>query len=221
VISDRWGFFGAMGDICPAFPVFLQGICKSAEANPEFATFIFAIFSTILGLGWKFGSRCISLCFRFGRWCVRQISRHFSQSRHRSLADEHLANVSPFEVISPHSPQVVKQLLGSRQLEDNPLADFNIPYQNRLRDTSVRQQLEQLLVTKGWVLFLGKTGLGKTREAAEFAKTLNNEGWTIVRLTDWSRVDVPEQYPEGKMGGRNKLLFVLDDLNLPIPLLSL
>jgi tetratricopeptide (TPR) repeat protein len=216
VIPDRWGFFGVMGDICPAFPVFLQETCKFAKANPDFSALIFTIFSTIVVLVWKFGSRCIILCFRFGRWCVRQISRHFSQSRRRSLADEPLANVSPFEVIRPHSPQVVKQLLGSQQLEDNPLADFNILYQSRLRERSVRQELEQHLDTKGWVLILGKTGLGKTREAAELASTLNHEGWTIIRLTNWQRVDVPERFPEAKMGGRHKLLFVLDDLNQPM-----
>ncbi|WP_197984843.1 tetratricopeptide repeat protein [Leptolyngbya sp. Cla-17] len=118
----------------------------------------------------------------------------------------------PFEVIKPRSPDLLKQIMGGD--EKNPLADYKIPYQERQPDRAVCQELEQAFVEKNWVLILGKSGLGKTREAAHLADVLNQEGWTVLKLDDqpgeW--LDVPKGFPS-KISKDDKLLFFLDDLN--------
>jgi hypothetical protein len=77
----------------------------------------------------------------------------------------------PFDVIKLRSPDLLKQIMGGD--EQNPLADYKIPYQERQPDRSVRQDLEAAFTEKNWVLILGKSGLGKTREAAHLAEVLN------------------------------------------------
>ncbi len=118
----------------------------------------------------------------------------------------------PFEVIKPHSPDLLRQIMGGD--ERNPLADYKILYQERQPDRSVRQELEAAFTEKNWVLILGKSGLGKTREAAHLAEVLNQEGWTVLKLADrageW--LDVPKAFPS-EISPDDKLLFFLDDLN--------
>ena len=118
----------------------------------------------------------------------------------------------PFEVIKPHSPDLLKQIMGGD--ERNLLADYKIPYQERQPDRNVRQELEAAFAEKNWVLILGKSGLGKTREAAHLAELMNREGWTVLKLADqpgeW--LDVPKEFP-GEISPDDKLLFFLDDLN--------
>jgi tetratricopeptide (TPR) repeat protein len=118
----------------------------------------------------------------------------------------------PFEVIKPGSSDLLKQIMGGD--EQNPLADCNIPYQERQPELNVRQELEAAFAEKNWVLILGKSGLGKTREAAHLADVLNKEGWTVLKLKDqpgeW--LDVPKQFPRD-ISPDDKLLFFLDDLN--------
>jgi tetratricopeptide (TPR) repeat protein len=127
------------------------------------------------------------------------------------------SDVFPFEVIQPHTNGVIQQLFRESSVEQsfpNPaLADFNIPYQPRRADRNVRRELEQALEETGWLLILGPAGLGKTREAAELAWTLNNEGWTILKYKEGQWLDVPSdnQFPESC--SRRKLLFFLDNLN--------
>ncbi|MCU0552772.1 MAG: tetratricopeptide repeat protein [Leptolyngbya sp. Prado105] len=118
-----------------------------------------------------------------------------------------------FEIIPPNSNTVLKQLMPGSNDED-PLADANIPYLQRQPDRNVRQELERAFEEKLWVLILGRTGLGKTREAAQLAKVLNDEGWTILNLADRSGewLDEPRQFPS-KLRPNAKLLFFLDDLN--------
>ena len=118
----------------------------------------------------------------------------------------------PFDVIKPRSPDLLKQIMGGD--ENNPLADYKIPYQERQPNRSIRQELEHAFTEKNWVLILGKSGLGKTREAAHLADVLNQEGWTVLKLADragkW--LDVPKQFPS-ELSPNDKLLFFLDDLN--------
>jgi len=118
----------------------------------------------------------------------------------------------PFEVILPQSNTVLQQIMPSNDVSD-PLADCNIPYQQRQPDRQVRQELEQAFVEESWVLILGRTGLGKTRESAHLAELLNREGWTILNLVDGEWLDVPRQFPQDKINPGGKLLFFLDDLN--------
>ncbi len=122
----------------------------------------------------------------------------------------------PFEVISPHSQAVVKQLMPAQGVNDiDPLADFNIPYLDRQQGKSVRRELDLAFDEQPWVIILGRTGLGKTREAAHLAELLNSEGWTVLKLKEhpgeW--LDEPRQFPTDKISPNDKLLFFLDDLN--------
>jgi tetratricopeptide (TPR) repeat protein len=118
----------------------------------------------------------------------------------------------PFEVIKPRSADLLKQIMGGN--DQNPLADYKIPYQERQPDRSVRNELEEAFSEKNWVLIVGKSGLGKTREAAHLADVLNQEGWTVLKLTDRSGawLDVPKVFPS-EISPEDKLLFFLDDLN--------
>lgn len=119
----------------------------------------------------------------------------------------------PFEVISPYSSKVVQQLSGSNQAEDDPLADFNIPYQAHRSDYNIQNELEKRLKANRWLLILGRTGLGKTREASELANRLNQEGWTVLKLKNHEWLEKPVQFPADRLGQQPKLLFFLDNLN--------
>ncbi len=140
------------------------------------------------------------------------IRKWLEDRRKRNRIRQLPAGDFPFEVIKPRSPDVVKQVMGGD--ENNPLADCKIPYQERQPDRSVRKELEDAFAEKNWVLILGKSGLGKTREAAHLANLLNQEGWTILKLVDqpgeW--LDVPKEFPS-EIRPDDKLLFFLDDLN--------
>ena len=119
----------------------------------------------------------------------------------------------PFEVIPSNSSTVLKRLMPSSN-EDDPLADANIPYLQRQSNRHVRQELERAFEEKSWILILGRTGLGKTREAAQLAKVLNDEGWIVLNLADKSGewLDEPRKFP-AEFQPTAKLLFFLDDLN--------
>ncbi|MBE9034382.1 tetratricopeptide repeat protein [aff. Roholtiella sp. LEGE 12411] len=118
----------------------------------------------------------------------------------------------PFQVIKPQSQDVLQRILGGD--DNDPLADRNIAYQVRVANCSVRQELKQLLEKEEsrWVLILGQSGLGKTREATELANHLNQEGWTVLFLKPGEWLDFPAQFPT-EIGTDRKLLFFLDDLN--------
>lgn len=152
------------------------------------------------GLGWFFGTGIVVAGAKWG-WSYL--------NRRRELRIP--GNTFPFDVIPPRSPEILQLLMGGD--EKNPLADFNIPYQIRREGESTRRELEMLLEERRWVVVIGPTGLGKTREAAELAKTYSNEGWTVLKLTDRDWLDVPLKFPTDKVGDRKKLLFFIDNLN--------
>lgn len=114
----------------------------------------------------------------------------------------------PFKIILPNS-NVAKEILGGA--DDDPLADRNIPYQQRIQGRNTRRELEELIEDNRWILITGRTGLGKTREAVQLAQSLNNEGWTILYLTREAWLDAPAKLPTNVP--ERKLLFFLDDLN--------
>lgn len=114
----------------------------------------------------------------------------------------------PFKIILPNS-NVAKEILGGA--DNDPLADRNIPYQQRVQGRNTRRELEELIEDNRWILITGRTGLGKTREAVQVAQTLNNEGWTILHLTREAWLDAPAKLPNNVP--ERKLLFFLDDLN--------
>ncbi len=116
----------------------------------------------------------------------------------------------PFEVINPNG-NVLSMVFGADQ--NGPLADSCVPYQTRLANRNIRRELENKLEEYRWLLIVGRTGLGKTREAAELAQIYNREGWTVLWLKSTGLVDEPTQEQLKKIGTNRKLLFFLDDLN--------
>jgi tetratricopeptide (TPR) repeat protein len=125
-----------------------------------------------------------------------------------SRARKTRTDTSPFKIIPPNS-NVAKEILGGA--DDDPLADRNIPYQQRVEGRNTRREIEDLLELRRWVLITGRTGLGKTREAVHVAESLNEEGWTVLFLTREQWLDTPARLPAGIPD--RKLLFLLDDLN--------
>ncbi|TAF09882.1 MAG: tetratricopeptide repeat protein [Nostocales cyanobacterium] len=137
---------------------------------------------------------------------VRLIWWGIQQNRKRKL----LPDTFPFEVIKPQS-NALQILLGGK--ENDPLADYKIPYQDRVPGLNTQDELKQKLDQHRWLLILAPTGWGKTREAANLADRLNNEGWTILKLKRGEWLEAPPILPEDKIGTDRKLLFFLDDLN--------
>lgn len=153
-------------------------------------------------LGWLFGSGVVLAVlggiYRFIIWLFREY-------RLRKIRTN---DNFPFKIIPPNS-NVAKEILGGA--DDDPLADRNIPYQQRIPGQNTRRELEELIEDNRWVLINGQTGLGKTREAVQLAQSLNNEGWTVLYLTREVWLDAPAKLPNNVP--ERKLLFFLDDLN--------
>jgi len=153
-------------------------------------------------LGWLFGSGVVLAVFsgfyRLTVWLLKEYRLRKIRSNENF----------PFKIIPPNS-NVAKEILGGA--DDDPLADRNIPYQQRIQGRNTRRELEELIEDNRWILITGRTGLGKTREAAQLAQTLSNEGWTILYLTRDTWLDAPAKLP--KNVPERKVLFFLDDLN--------
>jgi hypothetical protein len=153
------------------------------------------------------------------RWLAPKLWRRICRISQHPVDPKALYEKLPFEVIKPpkqigeaKEQEILKQLLESQEPLDYPLADFNIPYQRRDLKIDILQSLEQCVQEKNWVLILGRSGLGKTREAAQLALRLREQGWTILKPTmDLKWLEVPHQFPQVPS---RKLLFFLDDLNL-------
>ena len=121
-----------------------------------------------------------------------------------------LINTFPFEVIQPQSRNIKQKIFGGKY--DDSLADHNIPYQHRSTNCNICRELQQLLEDNRWLLILGRTGIGKTREAVELAERFNQRGWTVFYFKPGEWLDVPARSPK-EFGKGRKLLFLLDDLN--------
>ncbi|MCG9893438.1 MAG: tetratricopeptide repeat protein, partial [Thermosynechococcaceae cyanobacterium MS004] len=159
-----------------------------------------------------------------GVWAfVKWVWPHISRLWTRPASQKNLTDLFPFEVIQPPQREgdvqrldVLRGLLGSLEPVDYPLADFNIPYQQRDPQVNVLSALDACFSRKNWVLILGKSGLGKTREAAELALQLHAQGWTILRLTmEGKWLEVPLKFPSERVPHR-RVLFFLDNLNQPM-----
>jgi len=153
-------------------------------------------------LGWLFGSGILLVVlggiYRLIVWLLKEYRLR------RIRTNENF----PFKIIPPNS-NVTKEILGGA--DDDPLADRNIPYQQRIQGRNTRRDLEELIEDNRCILIAGRTGLGKTREAVQLAQSLNNEGWTVLYLTREAWLDAPAKLPNNVP--ERKLLFFLDDLN--------
>ncbi|MBV9268693.1 MAG: hypothetical protein JO061_21170, partial [Acidobacteriaceae bacterium] len=74
-------------------------------------------------------------------------------------------------------------------------------------------RLYDLLQNHPAVLVLSRAGLGKTREAAETAKTLCGEDWLVcvAKAEGDARLDEPSSFPDNLR--QRRVLFVIDDLH--------
>ena len=139
-------------------------------AIPEFFNWLVGQKDLLETLGYvaALGTPALGILIKFWPQIKRLLPR-----RHRKPVEA--ADRFPFEVIPPGSPMVVRRLLdevGADLLRDDPrpLADYKIPYQaERVVGRNTRRELEEALRGKRWLAILGRSGLGKTREAAELA----------------------------------------------------
>ena len=169
----------------------IQEIWQFVQDNGDAITLL--VLPAVSGLLW------------FGKKNWRRLRR-----RRLRIAD---VDTFPFDIILPNSHDVVQRIYGStQQTKDDPLADFNIPYQQRIADRDVQQELMEL-VQSGWVAVLGPTGYGKTREVAELAKAHSERGWTVLRLTGPKVLRESTELPADRVGRQAKLLFLLDNFN--------
>ncbi len=152
-------------------------------------------------LGWLFGTGVIGAVaagvYKVVAWLLRT-------RRERQLR----SSDNSFWVLPPAS-DVLAAVFPSAN--DSPLDDRRIPYRERIPGRSVRREMEDLLRKQRALLVRGRSGLGKTREAAHLAQTLNNEGWTVLYLPPDAWLEPPAHLPKG-MHNRKILLF-LDDLS--------
>lgn len=118
------------------------------------------------------------------------------------------AEGTPFHILPPYSDLLPILMPDAR---DTPLSDYRIPYVERQPGRSVRREMEALLLERRALLVCGKSGLGKTREAAHLAQTLNNEGWTVLYLPPDRWLEPPVRRLPGVP--THKLLLFLDDLS--------
>ncbi|MEQ8466758.1 tetratricopeptide repeat protein [Coleofasciculus sp. E1-EBD-02] len=173
--------------------VWLQQVQGLLETSLKLISENKDIFIVILGVG-IFGQAVGFL------WWILQ------QRRQRQI----FPDTFPFDIIKPQN-KVLPAILGGDT--NDPLADYKIPYQERISGRSIHDELKQKLDESRWVLILAPTGIGKTREAANLAQRLNTEGWTILHLKRGEWLDALPRFPEDKIGTDRKLLFFLDDLN--------
>lgn len=143
----------------------------------------------------------LGLLAALARWLYRQ------QRTRRTRLD-----TFPFELVPPYS--YVMPVLMPFSIHD-PLPDISVPYQQRMTRRSISGELQTALEIKRAVLILGSSGLGKTREAAELAQTLNHNGWAILKVIlknkEW--IDEPAHFPTEHISQNKKIVFFLDDLN--------
>jgi tetratricopeptide (TPR) repeat protein len=140
--------------------------------------------------------------------------RERQQKRHRArIADDNL----PFKVVRPNQ-DVFPAIFGREESEylHSALIDWKIPLQDRERNIDHRDRIEQLLETDHWVIILGPTGIGKTREMAEVAHRFSRRGWTVMVFTGKLEGDrfPEEQFTVEDKDIRRNVLFVFDDLHI-------
>jgi len=152
-------------------------------------------------LTWLFGSgvlaALLTALYKLIRWLLT-----VRRERQRGAPE------SPFRVFPPRS-QLLPEVMPDPR--NTPLSDYNIPYVERVPGRSVRREMEDLLRERGALLVLGKSGIGKTREAVHLAQMLNDEGWTVLYLRPDAWLDAPSRPLDGVPA--RKLLLLLDNLN--------
>jgi tetratricopeptide (TPR) repeat protein len=151
-------------------------------------------------LGWLFGTGVLGAALT---GLYKLIAGLLQRRRERLPRD-----INPFRVFPPGSDLLPAVFPSS---SNSLLNDDRIPYRERIPGRSVRREMEDLLREKRALLVCGRSGLGKTREAAHLAQTLNREGWTVLYLPPDTWLEPPARLPQGTPN--RKLLLFLDDLS--------
>ncbi|MEL4898049.1 tetratricopeptide repeat protein [Crocosphaera sp. Alani8] len=163
------------------------------------------LMTTLSGIG----IATIGVIFSIIVWLFKRWRKKRQLERDKKFSQPKL----PFQLVKPNG-DVYSLLYPPESDYKNPvLADRNIPYQRRIHEKNTTQELSDLLFEHRWVLIMGRTGIGKTREAAEVAQKLNNEGWTVLKLKLGEWLDRPNNEQLQAIGTDRKLLFLLDDLH--------
>jgi len=111
----------------------------------------------------------------------------------------------PFYIIS-EPDQVLPMLLTGPGL----ILDYKIPYQRRLSNKNITEELHNLLLNHKKMLVTGAAGIGKTREVGKLLTAFIDEGFTVLLAKSNARFDVPINFPEKP---RHRLIFVFDDIH--------
>jgi hypothetical protein len=121
----------------------------------------------------------------------------------------HARREFPFEVIRDPG-DVLPALFGT---SPNSLADGRLTYRARQADRDITQELRDALGAHRCVLMTSVSGVGKTREIAELAHNLVDEGYSLLLFDKHDQLAEPVRFPEDLRDTRN-LLFVFDDVHL-------
>jgi tetratricopeptide (TPR) repeat protein len=158
-----------------------------------------AVLAVLTALGSVLIFVLVNVVYRGGKWLALRLRR-------KRLTGE----ASSIHVIS--DPQALMTSLYGVPRDNDPLADQNIPYQQRTPGRDLQGRLRKELHDHRCLLITGRTGLGKTREAAMLTSSLMNEGWRVVRvIPGW--LEPLTALPAGLNSDRRRVLILLDDLN--------
>jgi len=111
----------------------------------------------------------------------------------------------PFEILS--EPELVlPSLLPGHGL----LSDLSLPYQRRIQNRNITEELRNELFINRKLLVSGIAGIGKTRETGKLLADLVDEGFTVLRAMSDAQFDLKIIFPDQI---RNRLVLLFDDLH--------
>jgi hypothetical protein len=109
-------------------------------------------------------------------------------------------------------PDVLLPKLYNEEDNTDPLAYHRIPYQPRDPERDIQLELRSALNQTRYLLITGRSGLGKTREAAMLARSLMLEGYRVVRIKR-GLLEPPREFPPELAENHRRILIFIDDLN--------
>ncbi|MBI5302801.1 MAG: putative DNA binding domain-containing protein [Chloroflexi bacterium] len=154
--------------------------------------------------------------------CGDEIQPATQQERDAILADKRRSATVWEKSVEPREEDQSWELITDSNLilpklynEENngdPLAYHRIPYQPRDPERDVQLDLRAALSQTRYLLITGRSGLGKTREAAMLVRALMLEGYRVVRIKR-GLLEVPREFPRGLQENHRRILILVDDLN--------
>jgi Flp pilus assembly protein TadD len=109
-------------------------------------------------------------------------------------------------------PEILLPKLYNEEDNTDPLAYHRIPYQPRDPERDIQLELRSALNQTRYLLITGRSGLGKTREAAMLARALMLEGYRVVRIKR-GLLEPPREFPLELAENHRRILIFIDDLN--------